>query len=453
MNTSRRRFLQSTAAGFAGLRAFAASARASNPAAGYGPIQTDPEKILNLPRGFSYRVVSRTGDQMTDGLIVPAAADGMAAFPGPGGKVILIRNHELSPDPKGKTGPFGAGHKLFSKIRAAKVYDIGPKNVPCVGGTTTLVFDTKSQRLESQFLSLTGTVRNCAGGPTPWNSWISCEESVLTRGKECSKSHGFNFEVPATSQPQLADPIPLTDMGRFNHEAIAVDPKSGIVYETEDRPDSSIYRFIPTEPGKLAKGGNLQALAIKGRKSLDTRNWTQQNVKQGDVLQVEWVDLKHVATNSDQLRYQGFFKFAARFARGEGMWYGNDAIYFACTSGGKAQRGQIWKYTPSPNEGKPGETNKPGHLELFIEPNDEALVDMADNLTVAPWGHLMICEDGKNGNNLVGCSSKGEVYRFAENAYNDSEFAGATFSPDGSTLFVNIQKPGWTFAITGPWQG
>lgn len=456
MNNSRRNFLRQTSAwtlGFAGLQKLSVgNLNASNgTAGGYGPLVKDPEKILDLPKGFSARIISRSGEKMSDGFITPGAADGMAAFAGRNGRTIIIRNHEISPDADPKSGPFGPKNKLKSEIQDSQMYDAGPQDNPNLGGTTTLVYDTNTGKMERSFFSLAGTLRNCAGGPTPWNSWITCEETVVTRGRHCAHDHGFNFEVPATDEPALADPIPLRDMGRFNHEAVAVEPKSGIVYQTEDRPDGLIYRFIPNVPGELARGGRLQALTVANRRSFDTRNWNRQIVEVGRQLDVRWIDLDDVASKSDLLRYRGSTSGAATFARGEGMWYADGVIYFACTNGGQAKRGQIWKYHPSPAEGTSAESKQPGRLELFVEPNDPALVDNADNLTVAPNGDLIVCEDGQGEQNLVGVTPKGEVFRFGHNAYNNSEFAGACFSPDGSTMFVNIQKAGYTLAITGPW--
>jgi len=156
------------------------------------------------------------------------------------------------------------------------------------------------------------------------------------------------------------------------------------------------------------------------------------------------------------LRYRGFEKGAARFARGEGMWAAihgrSDAIYFACTTGGANRKGQIWRYFPSKYEGTADENRSPGMLELFAEPNDVNIVDVADNLTMAPWGDLVLCEDGANEQRLIGLTPRGEFYVLGRNAFNNSELAGACFSPDGSTLFVNIYSPGHTIAITGPWK-
>ena len=454
MTLTRRHFLQTSGAftlGLAGLHGLVGCSDMRY-AARFGPLVPDPEGIFDLPRGFTYRVISRAGERMTDGFYVPAAHDGMAAFPGQDGRTILVRNHEMDLGRDPAHGPFGSANELFARLSLEDLYDAGHNGQPCLGGTTTLVYDTMTQELVSHYLSLAGTLRNCAGGPTPWNSWITCEETVDLPGEHCARAHGYPFEVPVTATPGLARPVPLTAMGRFNHEAVAVCPNSGVVYQTEDQSDGLLYRFLPDTPGMLANGGRLQALAVAGQSALDTRNWgPEPAVAVGAVLATRWIDLDEVEAPENDLRYRGFDLGAARFARGEGMWYGNDAVYFACTNGGEAERGQIWRYVPSPNEGAPQESEAPGTLELFVEPNDPGLVDNADNLTVTPWGDLILCEDGSGEQFLVGIKPDGTAYKFARNAVSNSELAGATFSPDGTTLFVNIQHDGLTLAITGPW--
>jgi hypothetical protein len=377
----------------------------------------------------------------------------MATFSDPDGNTIIIRNHEceeLAP----KIGAFGKQLELLAKVESRFLYDGGSKNVPVMGGTTTLVFDTRRQKLVRHYLSLAGTLRNCAGGPTPWNSWLTCEETEQLAGGPFLKDHGYVFEVPARSEIGLVEPIPLTAMGRFRHEAVAVDAKSGVIYETEDMDDGLIYRFLPERQQDLKRGGKLQALALIGRPAVDLRNWKSNSpvIAVGESVPVEWIDLEDIQSPANDLRQRGHSAGAARFARGEGMWYGNEGVYFACTTGGHARLGQIWRYRPSPHEGQPEEARSPGRLELFVEPNDGRLVENADNLTVAPWGDLVICEDGLSDQHVIGVTPKGKFYRLARNAVSQSEFAGATFSPDGSTLFVNIQHDGLTVAITGPWR-
>lgn len=439
--TTRRLFLQHTssiALGFTGLRRLSAETNSGNAIRGYGPLLPDPKKILDLPKGFSYQIIGRAGESMSDGLFLPGSPDGMAAFPGKGDEVIVVRNHEVSAGGSSSTGPFGKGNRKMNLVGKDRFYDSGKKS-PCLGGTSTFVYDTKEKTVVRQFLSLAGTIRNCAGGPTPWNSWITCEETVVRAGGNLVRDHGWCFDVPATDQPELADPVPLKAMGRFNHEAVAVDPETGDVFETEDRHEGLIYRFVPKVKGKLAEGGKLFALKVKGKPSLDTRNWSGNTFSVGDSKEIEWIEMKDVESPRDDLRIRGFKDGAACFARGEGMWYSKGSIFIACTNGGKKQRGQIWKLT----------SNK---LELYAEPNDADLVDNCDNLTVSPWGDLILCEDGKGDQFLDVITPKGKIFKLAKNAKSSGEFAGVCFSPDGSTLFVNMQREGLTLAITGPWK-
>jgi len=451
---TRRDFVQRAAAyslGFAGLRigmgsgAFATGA-VRDASAGFGALVPDPSGILDLPPGFTYSIISRINEVMDDGLIVPPAHDGMAAFDGPDGLTIVVRNHEVEPDDHG-LGPFGERDELLTRIDKRAVFDPG-RGKAIRGGTTTLVYDTRTQKLVGHFMSLAGTVRNCAGGPTPRGTWISCEETVVRADAQThARDHGWCFEVPATATPSLARPEPIRAMGRFNHEACATDPRTGIVYMTEDRHDGLLYRFIPKDRDRLLEGGTLQALIVDGRPSLDTRNWDRaRTVEPGRAMRCRWIDIEDVESPGDDLRFQGFQNGAARFARGEGMWLGNDGIYFCCTNGGREKLGQIFRLAlPSSN----AETES---LELFVEPNDASVLENADNITVAPWGDLVVCEDGKPDQFLVGVTPEGKLYTLARNAISGSELAGATFSPDGSTLFLNIQSQGLTVAITGPWR-
>jgi uncharacterized protein len=438
---------------FTGLERFVS---AQERGAGQAFLRRDLARTMDLPPGFRYSIISKAGDVMNDGFQVPGKHDGMAAFPGRDRRTVLVRNHEI--DATDRTF-FQRRRAAIRGIDPAKLYDAGRGKRPGLGGTTTLVFDTKTQRLEKHFLSLAGTYRNCAGGATPWNSWITCEEDVSRPNEDgqhpndtMEKEHGYNFEVPAREEIGLADPIPLKAMGRFRHEAVALDPRTGIVYQTEDRGDGLLYRFIPREPGRLLAGGQLQALKLRDLPQGDTRNWRRQVMSVRQPLPVEWVNIENVeAPHDDDLRYQGYFqKGAARFARGEGCWFGARTLFFACTNGGRKRKGQIWRYSPSPNEGTAAEKRAPGTLELFIEPNDSNLVENCDNMTIAPWGDLIICEDGVRPQYLVGLTPDAHLYRFARTSL--GELAGPCFSPDGTTLFVNIQNVGVTLAITGPWK-
>ncbi len=231
---SRRNFLRNASIGFAGLRNITGCASTGEEAAEM-PLKPDPKKLFDLPEGFSYQAISRQGERLDDGLFVPGKHDGMAAFPGPDGKTILVRNHELEPGEK-DIGAFGKKNELLEYPNQHHFYDFGRGQKPALGGTSTLLYNTREQRLEKHFLSLAGTTRNCAGGATPWGSWITCEETMDDPDDQLEKEHGYNFEVPA-SATELVKAVPLKEMGRFRHEAIAVDPRSGVVYETEDRPN------------------------------------------------------------------------------------------------------------------------------------------------------------------------------------------------------------------------
>lgn len=456
MTISRRRFLGSAAAitlGFRGLGRAPTDILASRIDSdfGFGPLIDDPNGIIALPEGFNYRIFSRGGERMDDGFFVPTLHDGMATFPGPNGMTLLVRNHELGGGAGPESGPFGADLGLLSRLDPELVYDLGSGGGPALGGTTTLLYDTVNQRLVSHHLSLAGTLVNCAGGPTPWGTWVSCEEVVEDAGDRWAMDHGYNFEVPASLDGLPAKPVPLKAMGRFEHEAVAVHPETWIVYETEDRGDGLLYRFIPNRRGQLAAGGKLQALTVRDWSGLDTRNWGGRRVQPRDPLEVEWVDMDNVESPDDDLRFRGRERGGAVFARGEGIFYGQGEVYFACTEGGEARKGQIWRYRPSPFEGTDRERESPGTLELFVEPNDGTIIENADNLCFAPWGDLIVCEDGTGDDYLIGITPEGEIYKLARNLNGNGEFAGACFSPDGSTFFVNMQYDGWTLAITGPW--
>ena len=461
MDPSRRWFLVRSAAsvglGFAGLRTLEgtiaqASGRLPEPLRGFGPLRRDPAGILDLPDGFTYRVIARRGAEMADGLLVPGQPDGMAAFPGPDGTTLLVCNHEL--DPRWTPhGPFGAGNERLDRIDRTKAFDVNGSS-PSLGGTTTIQYDPRSGDAVAQWMSLAGTNRNCAGGPTPWGSWLTCEEDEQTPGDPGEHAHGWVFEVPATAQRTLHRAEPLRAMGRFYHEAVAVDATTGIVYQTEDRQDACFYRFLPKTPGVLRDGGRLQALRVIGSDgAFDTRNWDPTpGVRVGESLRVEWVDLDNVEAPEDDLRRRAQRDHrCAVFARTEGIWATRDEVYIGCTSGGHRKIGQIWTYRPSPHEGTARERDRPATLQLFIEPNDPSLVENADNLVAAPWGDLIVCEDGTGEDRLVGVTPSGGLYPLARNAASDSEFAGVCFSPDGSTMFVNLQSDGLTVAVRGPW--
>ncbi len=415
----RRRFLASTAMAFAALSASGCRtrSRAVASAPGYGPLRPDPAGLLDLPQGFTYRVISQLGETMSDGFRVPDAADGMGCFDLGGGKLALVRNHEL------RLGQDDGGY-------------VGPAFDRAPGGTTTILLDAHSLAVERQFRSLGGTIRNCAGGVTPWGSWLTCEEDVTNAGTRTSQDHGWVFEVPAAATGPV-DPVPLKAMGRFNHEAACVDPATGIVYMTEDRSDGLLYRFLPDVPGRLAAGGELHALApADGHSAAE--------LAAGSTLPVRWMKLDDVQEPTDDLRLRAAAVGALTFKRGEGIHMGQSELYFTCTSGGAAGLGQIMRLRLDEDDPT---------VEVFFESTDPNQFNYGDNLTIAPNGHLIVCEDQYTSvvdNHLRGITPEGRPYPLAKVRV-QTEPAGACFSPDGKVLFVNLYSPAKTLAITGPW--
>ena len=438
-DSSRRQFLSSTGTAFAALLASGCMTRgaslsdAMSSFDGYGALVPDPSGMLDLPPGFSYRLLSSLGDPMSDGGTVPDKADGMGCLDPGNGEIVLVRNHELIPSDDGG-GPIAHG--------------FGTRNGKIVpGGTTNIVLDARTLEIKRQFRSLGGTIRNCSGGVTPWGSWLTCEEAPTGPGQRYGEglaiNHGWVFEIPA-SATGLVKAEPLRAMGRFNHEAACVDPVTGIVYQTEDRNDGVLYRFIPKAPGKLAEGGQLQAMAIEGLD--DTRNWELASMPVGQSYPVRWIDMDDVEAPKDDLRKRAAAKGAALIARGEGIHMGTDDLFFCSTSGGAKKLGQIFRLVP-------GRGNQPDRVELFFESESKEQFDYGDNLCVAPNGHLIVCEDQYTDvvdNHLRGITPDGRPYDFGRLRM-QTELAGACFSPDGKWMFVNAYAPTRTVAITGPW--
>lgn len=387
----------------------------------------DPKGICNLPEGFNYTIISPYGEVMSDGNKVPDYHDGMGCFSGPNGEIILVRNHEIP-----LYFPFGNESSPVPEL----AYDKKSS-----GGTTTIWLNDKLE-VTKHYLSLTGTILNCGGGKTPWGTWISCEEveDEFGGGWEMGKRHGYNFEVNPLKPLQKA--VPLKAMGRFRHEAVAVDPKSGIAYQTEDHMFGCFYRFIPNELSHFEKGGTLQAL-----KFVDTsiKHTTNDTLELNKKYPCQWVTIDEPDPKENTVRLEAKQKGGAVFVRSEGIVAHTDGIYFACTAGGKENVGQFFKYTPN-------DDNESGTIELLFEAKKNGILEKPDNITMNQWGDLIVCEDNSLDTQcLVGITPKGKIYYIASN--NQSEWAGACFSTDGKILFANIlKKPGMTIAIQGDWE-
>jgi uncharacterized protein len=416
--------------------ASASPARASAGFRGYGDLIPDPNGILDLPRGFQYRIFSREGDALSHGGIVPSNHDGMAAFSAGRAGLWLVRNHEVEAEDVAEEG------KLPVAAIDGSTYDPDGQ-----GGTTTLLVGWDRQ-LRSDRISLAGTVNNCAGGPTPWHTWLTCEETTDI----FSKPHGYVFEVDPF---RGGNPEPIVAMGRFAHEAVAID-RRGLAYLSEDDsgPFGCLYRFAPNRPlggrGSLHAGGALTAAAIGGL-TIDLSVVQEPGTK----LPVVWLPVPNANPSADHasVREQANDAGGTPIQKAEGVWTGRDgSVWFVSSYGAgpdaeeeedrsaAAHAGQIWRYDPS------CET-----LELVALFPVGVPYDSPDNITASPHGFALACNDGDGDQYLVAIDDAGTVYPFALNVYNDVEFAGATFSPSGQTLFVNIQEPGMTLAIWGPW--
>ena len=464
LDITRRRFVEGSAAVGGGLAiagplsalvAQTAHGQARPRDAGYGDLAPVKEidsgiEYLALPAGFSYRLISRAGDPMTDGNPTPGIFDGMAAYPGRGGSTILIRNHEN----RSRPGEVGV------QVPSGKRYD---PDVNVRGGNTKLVVSRDRQVTES-YAVLGGTHTNCAGGVTPWGTWITCEEIFNYGSVESNVApgtgvpHGYSFEIPADATAAVTAQ-PIVDAGRFSHEAVAW--LDGILYETEDRGNAAFYRFLPNraprEFGDLASfGGTLQALAIRGRPNFDA-----DDANPGESYPVEWMTIDEPNPLTDTVRTQAQAKGATIFNRTEGMWSADRRVYFDTTSGGEAGLGQVWELRPRGRDG--------GILRLVYESSGPDDLQNPDNLVVVPHTRdIWLQEDGDDEQFVRGVTRRGRIYDFAQTILSNSEFCGGCFSPDGQTFFLNQQgdrlaaaetadtqpneKRGFTFAIWGPFR-
>jgi hypothetical protein len=423
------------------------AAGARGPARGYGDLVPDPRGILDLPPGFRYRILSREGTPMQSGEgVVPSNFDGMGSFRAARGRTHLVRNHEVYAD---------APHWVPTD-GLTTTYD------PEAGGGTTNLVVSSTGSTQQEYVSLGGTAINCSGGITPWGTWLTCEETEDRAGTNgYTKDHGWIFEVDPYDNRRNADPFPLKDMGRFMHEAVAVDPSNGVMYETEDAfsgaPLGSYYRFLPNRPlgghGSLRAGGTLQALRVPGLEDLSTVT------EAGTTLDgIEWLDVPDPYATTTPTRAQDYPRPITRGQKLEGAWWGeaDHSAYFVSSFASPADGatgshdGQVWRYDTRANKLT---------LELIFtggEATDDTN-ERPDNMCVSPYGGLMICEDSSGENYMIGTTDDGEPFVFARNRQQTSpgetgELSGVSFSPDGRVMYFNVYDPGTTFAVTGPWR-
>ena len=473
---SRRAFLGTGAAGTLGLalagslgpiaRASGADHGSANGAAGgfdgYGPLRPDPAGRLSLPNGFRYSVVAESGvTQLETGQPSPDFYDGTVSFVRPGGDgSVLVANHEIR-----EPGSFTHGVPQVPDF----VYDPGVN-----GGTTTIEVDKHGNRVR-EYVSLSGSSTNCAGGRTPWNTWLTCEETFEPIGG--TKPHGFVFEVDPYDNDANRNPTPIRALGRFEHEAVAVDPDTGHIYETEDanNPHGLFYRWTPPDTALPLGKGSLRGLSATAGTLAALKARTASGAfvpdlcvatEPGTTYAVEWVAVPDRDGSPVWVRRQFNGTWGGvtrsnqpggditRSRKLEGAWWGDGGAYFVASfartdDGSQVQHdGQVWFYDPL-------SSTITLQLRFAYTPADQDTnPDGPDNIAVSPYGGVILAEDGEGRQHLVGATEDGHTYFLARNDVGDGsgEMTGPNFSADKRTLFANLFNPGHVYAITGPWR-
>jgi len=356
--------------------------------AGIGALQAPDANGVRLPVGFSSRIVARAGRGIVGDYQWHIYPDGGATFATDDGGWIYVSNSET--------------YSLLG------------------GGTSAIRFSPVGEIVDA-YRILSGTNRNCAGGATPWGTWLSCEEIEFGRVYECD---------PAGVKKAIARDA----LGYFKHEALAVDTKRGHLYMTEDQSDGRLYRFLPA------------SFHADGKPDLDSGLLQVAQVKPA-TGKVQWVDVPQPCPDSSAVPTRKQVPASTAFISGEGVCYHDNRIYFATKGDGR-----VWRLML--------DTQTLGVVYDQKKTTNPVLTGV-DNLTTFPTGDLLVAEDGGD-MQIVAINAEGELSPLLQVVDQDeSEITGPAFSPDGTRLYFSSQrggrgpiaerlKLGITYEVAGP---
>ncbi len=377
----------------------------------YGELREPDANGLALPAGFSSRIVATTGQTVgSTSYVWPTAPDGAATFATAGGGWIHTVNHEtLSTEG---------------------------------GGVSAIEFAPDGTIIDA-YRILDGTNANCAGGPSPWGTWLSCEEYDLTEFL-APPAPGFPFGPGVAGQVWECDPTgaspgrALPALGKFSHEAVAIDPATNIVYLTEDQGDGYFYRFTPDTPNVGGTAdltvGKLEAAVLSSPDALPE-----------GTSEVTWIEIPDAGALSGPTRKQ---VVASPFERGEGAWFDTGVVYFVTT-----RDDRVWAHDT---------TN--GTVEvIYDKATAGGALEEPDNVTVHPTsGELFVAEDSDNLELVLISPPSASGVRTSSpfmriNGQSGTEVTGPCFDPTGTRMFFSSQRGtadggGITYEVTGPFE-